>query len=124
MSLSPSDIKLLKMNQYKELATAVGVAYYGSKTDIANRIQSKLNGKAKLVIHKGTHTAKDAALLWYHTLTHYINYPHGIGSCLSGSSVVMVRTVTRAPPRESGADLPGSVDAIVVSHGSEVVSSK
>ena len=49
MSLSPSDIKLLKMNQYKELATAVGVAYYGSKTDIANRIQSKLNGKAKLM---------------------------------------------------------------------------
>ena len=48
MSLSPSDIKLLKMNQYKELATVVGVACYGSKTDIANRIQSKLNGKAKV----------------------------------------------------------------------------
>jgi hypothetical protein len=94
MSLAETDIKLVSLTQYKQLADEVGVGRNGSKTAIANRIQSKLNGKAKLVIHKGTHTAKDAALLWYHTLTHCINCPHGIGSCLSGSSVVMVRTVT------------------------------
>ena len=98
MSLAETDIKLVSLTQYKQLADEVGVGRNGSKTAIANRIQSKLNGKAKLVIHKGTHTAKDAALLWYHTLTHYINYPHGIGSCLSGSSVVMVRRGNRRLP--------------------------
>ena len=48
MSLAPSDIKLLKMREYKELAAAVGVACYGSKTDIANRIQGAPHGAFKL----------------------------------------------------------------------------
>ena len=48
MSLASSDIKLLKMCEYKELAAAVGVACYGSRSDIANRIQGAPHGAFKL----------------------------------------------------------------------------
>ena len=69
MSLSPSDIKLLKMREYKELAATVGVACYGSRTDIANRIQGAPHGAFKLktsidkakkamVLHKKKQEAK------------------------------------------------------------------
>ena len=37
-SLSP-DQKLLTLTQYKELAAKVGVARYGSKTDLVSRIK-------------------------------------------------------------------------------------
>ena len=47
-ALAPSDIKLLKMREYKELAATVGVACYGSKNDIANRIQGAPHGAFKL----------------------------------------------------------------------------
>ena len=49
-ALAPSDIKLLKMREYKELAATVGVACYGSKNDIANRIQGAPHGAFILVV--------------------------------------------------------------------------
>ena len=48
MSL-PTDMKIVSLKQFKELADEVGVSHHGSKAAIANRIQSKLNGKAKLM---------------------------------------------------------------------------
>ena len=47
MSL-PTDMKIVSLKQFKELADEVGVSHHGSKAAIANRIQSKLNGKAKV----------------------------------------------------------------------------
>ena len=47
MSLSP-DQKLVNLTQYKELAAKVGVARYGSKTDLVSRIKGVSGGKDKL----------------------------------------------------------------------------
>ena len=47
MSLSP-DQKLVNLAQYKELAAKVGVARYGSKTDLVSRIKGVSGGKDKL----------------------------------------------------------------------------
>ena len=47
MSLSP-DQKLVNLTQYKELAAKVGVARYGSKTDLVSRIMGVSGGKDKL----------------------------------------------------------------------------
>ena len=43
MSL-PTDMKLVSLKQFKELADKVGVSHHGSKAAIAKKIQSKLNG--------------------------------------------------------------------------------
>ena len=47
MSLS-TDQKLVNLTQYKELAAKVGVARYGSKTDLVSRIKGVSGGKDKL----------------------------------------------------------------------------
>ena len=47
MSLSP-DQKLVNLTQYKELAAKIGVARYGSKTDLVSRIKGVSGGKDKL----------------------------------------------------------------------------
>ena len=47
-SLSP-DQKLLTLAQYKELASSVGVARYGSKQDLVARINGAAGGNTKLM---------------------------------------------------------------------------
>ena len=47
-SLSP-DQKLLTLTQYKELASSVGVARYGSKQDLVARINGAAGGNTKLM---------------------------------------------------------------------------
>ena len=47
MSLT-RDQKLVNLTQYKELAAKVGVARYGSKTDLVSRIKGVSGGKDKL----------------------------------------------------------------------------
>ena len=47
-SLSP-DQKLLTLTQYKELASSVGVARYGSKQDLVARINGVAGGNTKLM---------------------------------------------------------------------------